>query len=533
MADLRCTDQKGAVLELRPGAVTSGFSELGVYHICAPIDGVALYIDEAPVELVRLDGVEGWRWQPGFYAGQVSAELVGSTGQRIAEYWLDVGPDQSKLGSDVFLQMLDELYAFSPELLFGAEAAQASIGVSGEVASPLLAYARLRQYGESLVAGMKAVAQQPLTRLRSERALMPYHRVRRIDAPSARNLLRRPDTVALLRAEGMLGAGGVPLLDVMRSIDDLDNPANRALALVLVSVRRRCAQVADDLQVMAARDQEGGTRTPLTPRLKRKLEFLSKLAEQLAKLSRLDPFASVRRGEVTAAGLNAISAHPGYARAYRFAWSALRPGIAGDIRSESLWLSPTWEIYERWCFTRVAACLQERYSDLKWEMRHVGTRSDCIRMTGRGPSTRIEVSLQPCFPSGGASKSGLQSISLQLQPDILISFESGRERRMLVLDAKYRTSRQNVLDAMRSAHIYQDALRWDGTRVACTLLLIPSGGGAPWLEEPDYHLANRVGVHVLAPDSAPNDLNLMLDRWLPTATAAPQFENFGLNASSP
>src|SRR5690606_34903341 len=152
-------------------------------------------------EPVRIDGAQGWRWQPGFYAGQVLAELVAVTGQRIAEYWLDVGPDQSKLGADVFTQMLDELYAFDPELLLGTEAAQASIGVSGEVASPLLAYARLRRYGDALLAGLKVVAKQPLTRLRRERALVPYHRVRRLDAASARNLLRRPDTAALLHGE--------------------------------------------------------------------------------------------------------------------------------------------------------------------------------------------------------------------------------------------------------------------------------------------------------------------------------------------
>ena len=521
MADLRCIDQAGVILELQPGTVSAGFRELGVYRFFAPIDGVALYIDEAPVEPVRVDGTQGWRWQPGFYAGQVLAELVASTGQRIAEYWLDVGPDQSKLGDDVFSQMLDELYAFDPELLLGTEAAQASIGVSGEVASPLLAYARLRRYGDALVAGLKAVAKQPLTRLRRERALVPYHRVRRLDAASARNLLRRPDTAALLHGEGALSAGAVPLFDVVHSIDDLDNPANRALAAVLLAVRRRCVQVADSLEDMAAREEEAGTRTPLKPRLARKLEFLSGLAEKLAKLSRLDPFASVSRAEVTAAGLNAISAHPGYARAYRFAWSVLRPGVAGDARNESLWLSPTWEIYERWCFTRIAACLQERYSDLTWEVQHPGARSDCIRLVGKGPGTRIEASLQRCFPSAGAAKGGLQSVSLQLQPDLLITVESGNDRRMLILDAKYRTSRQNVLDAMRSAHLYQDALRWDGERAVCSLLLVPKGGGAPWLEEPDFHVAHRVGVHVLAPDSTLTALNLLLDRWLPDACPVP------------
>lgn len=514
MARLRCIDQAGVILELHPGTTTAGFRELGIYHFLAPIEGVALYVDEAPAEPVRIDEAQGWRWQPGFYAGQVLAELIAGNGQRVAEYFLDVGPDQSKLGADVFAQMLDELYEFDPELLLGTEAAQASIGVCGEVASPLLAYARLRRHGDALLAGLSAVTKQPLTHLRRERALVPYHRVRRLDASSVRSLLRRPDTAALLHGGGTSSDGVIPLFDVQHSIDDLDNPANRAMAAVLLAVRRRCVQVSDALQEMAAREEEAGTRTLLKPRLPRKLEFLSGLAEKLTKLSRLDPFASVSHPEVTAAGLNVISAHPVYARAYRFGWSVLRPGVAGDARNESLWLSPTWEIYERWCFTRIAACLQELYSDLIWDIQHPGARSDCIRLIGKGLATRIEASLQRCFPSAGANKRGFQSVSMQLQPDILITTEFGGDRRMLVLDAKYRTNRKNVLDAMRSAHLYQDALRWDGNRAVCSLLLVPKGGGAPWLEESEFHTDHRVGICTLAPGSAADGLRSLLERWL-------------------
>jgi hypothetical protein len=102
---------------------------------------------------------------------------------------------------------------------------------------------------------------------------------------------------------------------------------------------------------------------------------------------------------------------------------------------------------------------------------------------------------------------------MQLQPDLLITMESGEAQRMLILDAKYRTSRQNVLDAMRSAHLYQDALRWKGERASCSLLLVPKGGGAPWLEEPDFHRAHRVGVHELSPSSPPSALDGLLSRW--------------------
>jgi hypothetical protein len=518
MVALLCIDESGVEEQLLPSALSVGFRECGSYRFIPPIDGASLYVDEALLESVDHNGTTCWRWEPGFYAGRVVAELVGPSG-RLAEYCFDVAPDDRKVGADVFDQMLDELYAFDPALLLGTEAAQASVGVEGEVASPLLAYARLRRYGDALLAGLRTVATQPLTRLRRERALVPYHRVRRLDTASARSLLRRPDTAAFLRGDCALAEGAIPLFDVVLSTDNLDNPANRALTAALLAVRRRCVQVADALQGMAAREEESGTRTPLQPRLARKLEFLSGLAEKLAKLSRLDPYVSVSRAEVTAAGLNAISAHPAYARAYRFAWSVLRPGIAGAVRDESLWLSPTWEIYERWCFTRVAGCLRERYSDLTWVMQYPGALNDRIRLVGTGHSMRIEASLQRCFPSGGAAKGGLQSISLQLQPDLLITVESGSGRRMLVLDAKYRTSRQNVLDAMRSAHLYQDALRWDGERAVCSLLLVPKGGGAPWLEEPNFQMDHRVGVHVLAPDSTPTALMELLEKWITPASA--------------
>lgn len=517
MVVLRCIDEAGAVAELRPDTVAAGFSERSCYHLFAPVDGAALYIDEALAEPIWVEGIPGWRWQPGFYAGQVVAELVGSAGQRLAEYRLDVAPDDSKLGTEVFKDMLDELYAFDPRLLLGTEAAQASIGVVGEVASPLLAYARLRRHGEALLLALRAVAAQPLTRLKRERALVPYHRVRRLDAASARGLLRRPDTAAFIRREGALAEGAIPLFDVVNSTDNLDNPANRALSATLLAVRRRCIQVAEALQFIASSEEESNTRTPLQPRLARKLEFLGELAEKLAKVSRLDPYASVSRFEITATGLNAISAHPCYARAYRFGWSALQPGVAGEVRDESLWISPTWEIYERWCFARVACCLRERYAGLEWDMKYPTKRSDCIRLVGTGPSRKTEAWLQRRFRAGDSATGGFRSISGELHPDIVITFEASGERGMLVLDAKYRTSRQNVLDAMRSAHLYQDALRWDAARPVCSLLLVPRGSGAPWLEDPATHGTHRVGVHVLAPGGEMSDLSDLLGRWLPVA----------------
>ena len=72
--------------------------------------------------------------------------------------------------------------------------------------------------------------------------------------------------------------------------------------------------------------------------------------------------------------------------------------------------------------------------------------------------------------------------------------------RFLVLDAKHRASRANVLDPMASVHIDQDSLRMGATRPDASLLLVASGGDAPWLEQPTLHLDHQVGVHAISAD---------------------------------
>jgi hypothetical protein len=92
------------------------------------------------------------------------------------------------------------------------------------------------------------------------------------------------------------------------------------------------------------------------------------------------------------------------------------------------------------------------------------------------------------------------SISRERVPDLVLTLESTDVMRFFVFDAKYRTSRTNVLDAMASAHIYQDSLRIGPQRPEASLLLVPTGGGAEWLESHDFQVAHRVGVHALSPE---------------------------------
>ena len=71
----------------------------------------------------------------------------------------------------------------------------------------------------------------------------------------------------------------------------------------------------------------------------------------------------------------------------------------------------------------------------------------------------------------------------------------------MVLDAKYRVSRPNVVDAMDSAHLYHDSLRWGDARPWASVLLVPRGGGAIWMETPAFLEEHGVGVIEFSVDS--------------------------------
>jgi hypothetical protein len=175
-------------------------------------------------------------------------------------------------------------------------------------------------------------------------------------------------------------------------------------------------------------------------------------------------------------------------------------------------MSPTWEIYERWCFVRLSRRLREAHSE--WNWRRLSRAQHWI---GAYRGSRAELHLQPTFPAREAEAPGRWSISKQRVPDILFTVTTDKTIRFVILDAKYRAARHNVLDAMESAHIYQDSLRLGSKRPEMSILLVPSGGGASWLEDAAFHIKHRVGVCVMSPHQS-NTCVIPLARMLDVAS---------------
>ena len=487
-------DDGSNVITLAPCKTAPGFNEKRRYSIELPAADSTLVIDDQ--EFRSDDGTV--EWTPGFFAGAVAAELLDPNGRTVESYTLDVSPDPGKLGSDVFRSMLEDLWQFDPALVLGTEPSTRNVGITGAYASDWLTYARLRRYADDYLAALARIAVHPLRELRTRREHAPLPRVRRIDRLTGLSIQRQPALLAVMRGQDVALRTAALRLDVPVSEETLDSAANRLLAWQARAIAWRIKGLIENLETKMQNGSASETRTALADRWPRRREFLNDIGTRLDRLRRRSVLREVTRPALTVAGLNAVSADPAYGRAWRLGWFILRRGIEGELADERLWISPTWEIYERWCFARVKQWLTDTYA-VEWSAQGEKTASDFRILKGRGRDGRqFDLHLQPTFLAWDDRRGqpSLRSISGQRIPDILLQIDSGS--RNIVLDAKYRTTRENVLNAMTSAHIYRDALRIDGRRIDSALLLIPRGGGASWLEAPVFIREHAVGVVEMA-----------------------------------
>ncbi len=488
--------------------VARGFREVGEYLLLDPSGEVSeLVVDDEPLQ--RVENAPGapiaWRWAPGFYAGEVSAEAR-SNGRTFARFRLDVSPDPRKAGREVFAQLLDELWSADPSLVLGDEPATTRVGRLDPAQNPWLEFERIRRYGPVFVTALSDVVRRPRARLVAEREDRPAHRVRRVDRTTARSALRNPATLALMRPDLLDDRGGEPRFDVPRVTESLDSAANRALAALIDACLSRVRALLTALEEQSLRDEgEPGarTRTPLAARWPERRRLLEAIAHDLRCMRQRSPFSMVSRPEVTAAGLVAVDADPAYARSWGSGWRALRRGAGGERNAERQWLGPTWQLYERWCFVRLERELRDQNPDLDWRAvtpKSLGLLADAARV-GEGGGRRMTLLLQPAFHSHPAGRdAGPYSISLRRFPDlVLLEHRSDRLVRFDVLDAKYRTARSSLMEGMSSAHIYRDSLRFDGRRPDLALLLAPDVSTAEVLASPEYQAANGCGAQSYLP----------------------------------
>ena len=312
-----------------------------------------------------------WIWKPGFYAGTVRAELVDDTSRALGTWWLDVSPDPAKAGGGTFERMVEQIAEFDESLLVGDEPARRQLGAVGAEANPHVLFERLRRRETDLHRAVAAVQREPASVLRPRRQFVAFHQARRADLRTLRVAMRRPEACAVLRRQrgaqpAFAGTTAAqPRFDTPEVERRLDAPVNRCALYLLRALQRRCRDLAEKLEEME-KVATSETRTPLQSRVVRRREILGRIERRLRFAERRSPFRDARRSELTAAGLTAVAAHPLYSRFWRVGWEALRRGVFLHDPRDPLPITPTWEVYERWCFVEVARLLERCLPGVAW-----------------------------------------------------------------------------------------------------------------------------------------------------------------------
>lgn len=469
------------------GGLISGLREDASYLL--KVDGgTRLYVDDVPLTEAH-DG--HFAWTSGFFAGRVEVISVDQNGTETS-FYLEVVPANRKLQTAQFASMIDAIRRFDQRLLLGQASACLGFGNAGMSGKfdGLVRWERVKRHGSAFLTCVESITRMPHVKLKPVRQLLPLVQIKRLPVAALRD--RR--IVAL--ATGQLSEH--ERIDSIRvnahvPVETIDTAANRAICALLKRFRR--AIIALESWVMS--DRGDLSDADALGRCNRRLAILRSLEANVGRLLNRYPFRAVDKPEITAAGLTQIAASPIYSRAFRTGTEALRLGVESQSSAEHLHVSPSWGVYETWCYVALANALESRLGvRLEPGKSRFNDVSPEVTLAARLPNgDELELLFQTTFRSDGISSTRKAwSVSRERRPDIVLVASNGGAHRMLILDAKYRSGRSNVLDAMASAHIYRDSLFLEDRRPDLCLLLLPAASEVESLERPQTWETFGVGV---------------------------------------
>lgn len=441
---------------------------------------VDVFIDD--IEVLP-DNHGRYTWRPEFVAGRVDVVVVAGFEEYV--FYACVEASASKLVEGDFDKMAGEVHQFRAALLLDYSGANRRFGLDPcELGLPtIVKMARLIMYAPAFLQQLRRICEEPHRKLLPAKQTVALSRVKRLPVAS----MREPRISSLIANQG---GPNWDLDDVFVVVPTcsptFDTPANRALKALLVKISAQVSGVLTLVRTSAL----GGDQDGQSLRRGRREQKLMTILAEIADLLNRAPFTSVRRVETSAASLTQIAAQPAYNSAYRTAVRALWTGMGGSKDEDHLPMCPTWGVYEAWCFVRLLSGMKTLLGDIQRQRLHSSrlTAQESWRIT-IDSNVWIEIHFQARFPSepGPKADDAPWSLSRLRIPDIAVVLRSGDETHFVILDAKFRQRRDNVLEAMESAHLYHDSLRIGTRKPDWCVLLLPA--------EPDVaHLDQEVFI---------------------------------------
>ncbi|MEM8571787.1 MAG: DUF2357 domain-containing protein [Pseudomonadota bacterium] len=482
-----------------------------------------LLIDEVPLEALRsrVPSAARWRWQTGFHAGEVAAELK-TPGRNPIRFDLITDPDRKKITRDDFDTMLGDILTDS-FALFALTAFRKGIAQGVSAKPPAIARLEyLRSRMDEIERVLKDIERRPRRHLRSEERVMPYHQVRKATGDEVIRSFAR-GRAARIPANTRLPStlqGFLPLdFRVRQRFSSFDLPEHRQMAAVLSSWAAWLNASADQLERLATtRDEETSRSAGLWANRCRRF------SRRLLAMRNADPLKDLPAAAPQLQLTSLFRSDPNYRKFYKL-YQQFNLGLAsvfGDFLN--LPLARTFDLYELWCFLRLVHAGVKEFGPAAVDFNNLFIRDGVGGLTIAASAVTVTVSsdwelmFQKRFDEFWKADDKRGSFSRTMTPDIVLAGPSPKATgpsKLIVLDAKYRIDTA-LNDAISSTHTYRDALVEDvgGTDfpriVEAAYLLtpyIPDAGSSTYqktampgrLFHPEYRSTFRFGAATLKP----------------------------------
>lgn len=531
--------------QIPPGCVAEDGTYLFELHGATGGDAAELLIDETPLEALRTTGKESarWRWQPGFNAGIVEAELRLS-GQSARRFEITTDPDRRKLTRHDFDVMVSEILA-DTMALFSLSAFRRGIARgAGARVPPVARLEYLRSRMDELESVVKQIARAPRRTLVGDDVVLPYHRASRATSAEILRSMRSGrilrETTVPARLPSQLRGFLPERVHLRHRRSSLDLPEHRQMAACLRAWAEWLGLTAEwiEQKKRTVTDADSDYPSPVWASRCRKL------SKRLAHMALLPPFAEAQAAPPRLMISSLFRRDPVYRRFYRL-WQEINLGIAnvfGDFLN--LPLARTFQLYELWCFLRLVRAGTESFGPASTHLEELFTTDSRGGVTISAGAATVTVGggwklcFQKQYEEFWKSDERRGSFSRRMTPDVVVlqSADDGRiEARLIVLDAKYRIDK-DLNDALSSIHMYRDALVQEVESgqlrgiVSAAYLLTPY---LPTVKEgyratpmparlfhPEYRSAFQFGAVTLRPGMTIAEVAAALDLILADATGS-------------
>jgi hypothetical protein len=451
--------------------------------------------DEFVAEFERL--IDAW-------AGRTVLVLdAGGISERLQ---LDIGPHQKKLGPGAWEALIEELSQISTGLPWGFSPGGAEGTMTPDALSTVHPAIVENQLPIFLRLMLQFVGDPPMSTLRT-RAFRPLDVTRAADLRTIRSLARRPLELAGVRglAPEALTPNVRVLVDQPNATTTFDHPVTRYVVFLLQKVRARLLSTAHNLRSAAGHGIPNAVATNYARQLADDVDRARHVLEDLQK-TRL--FRGVKSEPISNTAIQALPDHPLYLAIHRVGRRLANPGLAyGPGHDVISALKHSYDLFEIAVLYRLVAALGVALG-AEWQAAGSGQVArypredrppDGSSWTWNGPGGQsLELVYQRVFKAATLTSDpyGPQSITAQCVPDYVLIYRRGSKPvSWMILDAKYRSGRQSVHDALGDLHRYRDALRLSQSHASAAYIIVPAlQEDAALYASPSYLEMHRFGA---------------------------------------